>query len=93
MIDEPVTNPAETAGPNLDGSKSLARESKFGAVTTALVSALLFAVADWMGELDVSPLPDWMENSATAALAVISGLIVAYLTRNGRARRYARRQA
>jgi membrane protease YdiL (CAAX protease family) len=79
-----MTNPdPKTAGPNNDGSQSLARESKFGVLGAAVASAALFAVADWLGKLDVTPLPDWMENTAAAALAAVAGLAIAWATRNG----------
>jgi hypothetical protein len=34
----------------------------------------------------VSPLPDWLEGTATTALAAIAGLLVAKATKNRRTR-------
>lgn len=77
----PDTNPA-TAGPNLDGSKSLARESKLGNLANGAVAAVLLYAADWLTDLDITPLPDALEPVAVGAIATAVGLITSYLAKN-----------
>jgi len=77
-----VTDPAKTNGPEGDGSGVINRESKFGQATTVAVTGILFAIADALGSIDVSPLPDWLEATATTALAAVAGLLVARATKN-----------
>lgn len=77
---------AATAGPVGDGSQSLARESRFGQLTTVLASVAALALGDWLGSVDVTPLPDWMEQSAVVALASLAGLLVAWGTANRKVR-------
>lgn len=77
-----MTNPALTNGPNRDGSQSLAKESKVGQLVTLVVAGALFALADGLGSIDVSPLPDWLEATAATALAALAGLAAAWAKRN-----------
>lgn len=77
-----MKDPAETNGPRGDGSQTLARESRFGQLTTVAVSVAALALGDWLGSVDVTPLPDWMEQSVVVALAACAGLIVAWGTKN-----------
>ncbi|HET9232923.1 MAG TPA: hypothetical protein VFP10_02140 [Candidatus Eisenbacteria bacterium] len=79
-----MTDPAKTNGPNGDGSGVINRESKFGQATTVLVSGVLFAVADALGSIDVSALPDWIESTVATAIAAVVGLLVAKATKNRR---------
>lgn len=79
-----MSDPAETNGPRGDGSQSLARESKFGQAATVLVSAVVLALADAAGRLDVSPLPDWLEQAAVVAIGAVVGLMTAWATKNRR---------
>lgn len=65
-----------------DGSGSLAKESKWGIGLTVVLSAAVFALADYVGALDVSPLPDWVENTVAVALAAGAGLAKAWATKN-----------
>lgn len=81
-----MTQP-ETAGPNRDGSKSLARESKFGNLVNGATAAVLLYVADWLAEVDLTPLPDAIEPLGVAALATLAGLAVSYATKNRKALR------
>ena len=76
------TNPAETAGPNNDGSKSLARESKLGNLANGAAAAVLLYVADWLTGLDITPLPDVLEPAAVGLVAAAVGLITSYLAKN-----------
>lgn len=75
-------NPAATAGPNADGSKSLARESKLGNLANGAVAVLLLYVADWLTGLDITPLPDVLEPIAVGGVATLVGLITSYLAKN-----------
>jgi hypothetical protein len=76
------TNPATTAGPNNDGSKSLAKESKVGVVTTLVLSALATGAIGYLGNLDLSTLPGWATATATTAVASVIGLLSAYVKKN-----------
>lgn len=79
-----VSDPAQTNGPNGDGSGVINRESKWGQATTVAVTGILLAVADALGSIDVSPLPDWIEGTVATALAAVAGLLVARATKNRR---------
>lgn len=76
------TNPAVVAGPNGDGSKSLAKESRFGIVTALVLTSLAQGAIGYLGELDLSTLPGWAVGTATAAVAAGVGLLTAYVKRN-----------
>lgn len=75
-------NPAETAGPNNDGSSSLAKESKAGALVQFALTALATGAIGWLGNLDLSTLPGWATATATAAAAAAVGLLTSYVTKN-----------
>jgi len=77
-----MTNPATTAGPNADGSKSLAKESKVGLVISFLVTTLATGALGWLTNLDTSRWTGWWSTVAVAAVATVIGLISAYLKRN-----------
>lgn len=77
-----TTDTPATAGPNHDGSKSLARESKFGNIVNgALVTGALY-LADVVGDFDFTPLPDALEPILIAAAGVAVGLLTSWATRN-----------
>lgn len=76
-----TTDPT-TAGPAHDGSKSLARESKYGQAVTAILSILALGAAGWLGNLDLSTLPGWLVGSATVAASTFAGILTAWATRN-----------
>jgi len=76
-----MSNPV-TAGPNGDGSKSLAKESKAGVAVAALVTFVLQAVAQGLGELDTSDWQGWWVPLATAVIGIAAGLVTAYLKKN-----------
>lgn len=81
------TNPAETAGPNGDGSKSLARESKVGGLVFLVAGTVMTWIAQSVGEVDWTPLPDWLEAIVVPAVTTAIALGVAYFTPNRAARR------
>lgn len=78
------TNPAETAGPNRDGSKSLASESKAGLLVQLALTSLATGAIGFLGDLDLSTLPGWAVSTATAAAATVAGLLTAYVKKNRR---------
>jgi len=77
-----MTTP-ETAGPNSDGSKSLAKESKAGLAVSFVTSvgalALLGLIQD---KVDVSSFPGWAQAAAATAVSTVVGLLTAYAKRN-----------
>jgi hypothetical protein len=75
------TNPA-TAGPNRDGSRSLAPESRIGNLVNGVVAAGLMYLGQWLGELDLTGLPDAIEPLAVAAAATLAGLAASYVKKN-----------
>jgi uncharacterized membrane protein HdeD (DUF308 family) len=75
-------NPAKTAGPNADGSKSLAKESRWGLATSFIVFTVLQSVLDGLTRVDLSGSDGWWVPVLNAAIAAISGLIAAYLKKN-----------
>jgi cobalamin synthase len=63
-----MTNTNTPTGTNGSGKGSILKDSKIGAVAGGLVSTVLLYVADALGELDVSPLPDFLEPLAGGAI-------------------------
>lgn len=76
-----MTQP-EVAGPNHDGSKSLAKESKVGIAVTFALTALATGAIGYLGDLDLSTLPGWAAGTATAGVAAVVGLLTAYVKKN-----------
>lgn len=76
-----MTNP-RTSGPNGDGSKSLAPESKAGVITSGVVFFVLQALVTGLTTLDTSNWSGWWVPLVTGAIASVIGLITAYLKRN-----------
>lgn len=76
-----MTNP-RTAGPNTDGSRSLAPESKAGLTVSALFFVALQVVAQGLGSLDTTSWSGWWVPVVTAGISTVVGLITAYLKRN-----------
>jgi hypothetical protein len=76
-------NAPENAGPNRDGSQSLAKESKAGLAVSFLTSvgalALLGLIQD---KVDVSSFPGWAQAAAASAVSTVVGLLTAYVKRN-----------
>jgi len=77
-----MTNPATTAGPSNNGSKSLAKESKVGLVVAFLVTTLATGALGWLANLDTSHWTGWWSLVAVAGVGMVTGLISAYLKRN-----------
>jgi hypothetical protein len=77
-----TSNPAQTAGPNRDGSKSLASESKAGVLTTLVLTSAATGLIGLLTDLDLSTLPGWATATATTAVASAVGLLAAYVKKN-----------
>lgn len=77
-----MTDPANTAGPTGDGSKSLAKESKVGIAVTWATSVAALGVLSWLSNLDMSQWDGWWAATATSAVGAAVGLISAYLKKN-----------
>jgi chitodextrinase len=77
-----MTNPATTAGSSNDGSKSLAKESKAGVITSGVVFFVLQTAAQGLSGLDTSDWSGWWVPVVTGGIATVTGLIAAYLKRN-----------
>ena len=76
-----MTNP-KTAGPNTDGSKSLARESKAGIAVTFLLTVGATGLLGWLKDLDTSHWAGWWAATAVAGVSALTGLLTAYLKKN-----------
>lgn len=76
-----MTQPT-TAGPNRDGSKSLASESKVGLAVSFLLTALATGLLGWLTNLDTSHWTGWWAMVVVAGVSTAIGLITAYLKRN-----------
>lgn len=76
-----MSNP-RTSGPNNDGSKSLAPESKAGVITGGVLFFVLQTIAQGLSGLDTSNWSGWWVPLVTGAIASAVGLITAYLKRN-----------
>jgi hypothetical protein len=79
-----MTSPATTAGPNGDGSKSLASESKAGLALGFIVTTVLQVAAQGLGNLDTTRWQGWWVPVATTGIGTVTGLIAAYLKKNKR---------
>lgn len=77
-----MTDSVSTAGPNRDGSKSLAPESKAGLIVSFGLSVAGTALLGYLNQLDLTTLPGWLGGAATYAVAGIGGAVTAYLKRN-----------
>jgi hypothetical protein len=64
-----------------NGSGILFRDSKLGNLANGAVAALALYLADWLGELDVTPLPDAIEPLALAGIATAVGLLTSKVAR------------
>lgn len=71
-----------TAGPARDGSRSLARESRYGQAVTFALSVLALGAAGWLGNLDLSTVPGWATAAATVAVSTTVGTLTAWATKN-----------
>lgn len=77
-----MINPANTAGPASDGSKSLAPESKVGNAVQFIVTSALVGLGAGLANLDTSHWSGYLGMVAASAVGLVSGLISSYLKRN-----------
>lgn len=77
-----MINPANTAGPAGDGSKSLAPESKVGNAVQFIVTSALVGLGAGLANLDTSHWSGYLGMVAASAVGLVSGLISSYLKRN-----------
>lgn len=77
-----TSNPANVAGPQGDGSKALAKESKAGAVVQWAVTVGGTGLLAWLANLDTSHWSGWWSATAVAAVGAVSGLVTSYLKKN-----------
>lgn len=77
-----VSNPARTAGPAADGSKSLAKESKVGGLVQFVVTAGVTGALAWLSNLDTSHWSGYLGMVGISLVGLASGLGTAYLKRN-----------
>lgn len=76
-----MTTP-QTAGPNGDGSRSLAAESRAGVITSGVVFFVLQVLVQGLSSVDTSDWSGWWVPVATGGIASATGLVTAYLKRN-----------
>lgn len=76
-----MTNP-ETAGPERDGSKSLAKESKAGLAVTFLLFAAAQGLVDALTKVDLNGQTGWWVSLANAGVATAIGAVTAWLKKN-----------
>jgi hypothetical protein len=77
-----MTNP-ETAGPNSDGSQSLAPESKVGQVVNFAITTLAGGALVWLNGVNADSFKDfWWGPLLATAVGTGSGLLAAWLKRN-----------
>lgn len=77
-----MTNP-QTAGPNGDGSHSLAKESKVGQVVNFAVTTLATGALVWLNGVNADSLSHfWWGPVAGAAAGTAAGLLSAWLKKN-----------
>lgn len=74
-------NPVNS-GPNSDGSRSLAAESKVGAVAGFVVTGGLTGALAWLAGLDTSHWSGYLGLVGVAAVGLGTNLITAYLKKN-----------
>lgn len=77
-----MTNPARTAGPNADGSKSLASESKAGTLVQFVITTGVTGALAWLANLDTSHWTGYLGMVGVSAVGLATGLGAAYLKRN-----------
>lgn len=73
----------EKAGPNGDGSRSLAKESKVGQVVNFAVTSLAGAALLWLNNLNADSVSAfWWGPIAIAGAGTAAGFLSAWLKRN-----------
>lgn len=81
-MEDEMTDPAKSAGPQGDGSRSLAKESKVGLAVAFLGTAALDGLINGLTGLDTSAWSGWWSTLAAAGVATALGLVTAYRKRN-----------
>lgn len=76
-----MSNPVN-AGPNNDGSKSLAKESKVGIAVQFVLTVGATGLLGYLANLDTSTWQGWWAATAVAAVSAVSGLITSWLKSN-----------
>lgn len=69
-------------GPNGDGSRSLAKESKAGLAVTFVVTVLAEGVLGALTKVDLSSATGWWVPVASAGIGTAVGLLTAWLKKN-----------
>lgn len=64
-----------------DGSRRLFRDSKLGNLANGAAVAAALYLADALGNLDVTPLPDLLEPLALGAIGTAVGLLVSWVAK------------
>ena len=77
-----MTNPATTAGPNADGSKQLAKESRWGLLVTFVLFAAGQGLLDALNAVNLNGQTGWWVSLANAGVATAVGLLTAWLKKN-----------
>jgi hypothetical protein len=77
-----MSNPADVAGANADGSNSLAKESKVGTLVQFVVTAGVTGLLAWTANLDTSHWSGYLGMVGVAAVGLVTGLGSAYLKKN-----------
>lgn len=73
----------DKAGPDRNGSRSLAPESKVGQVVNFAVTALAGAALVWLNGVNADSFKDfWWGPLAAAGIGTASGLVSAWLKKN-----------
>lgn len=70
------------SGPNDDGAKSLAKESKVGIAVTWLLTVVATGLLGWLTNLDTSTWQGWWAATAVTAVTALTGLLAAWLKKN-----------
>jgi len=65
-----------------DGSKSLHKETKVGAVVGFVVTGALTGALSWLANLDTSHWPGYLGLIGVAGVGLATNLITAYLKKN-----------
>lgn len=77
-----MANPAKSAGPFGDGSRSLAKESRVGIVLNTVLTIGATGLLAWLQGLDTSQWSGWWAMVAVAGVSTGISLTAAWLKRN-----------
>lgn len=77
-----ATDPAKTAGPEGNGAKSLAKESKAGLAVTFVLFAAAQGLVDALSNVDLNGQQGWWVSLANAGVATAIGTLTAWLKKN-----------